>query len=83
MKDGKFLNIIDISHLIININYRSLLIRYPYELTIRGVLKYQIFPSFISSKVFSARVCKIVEIDPSTGLIKEVPLPEQSICDES
>ncbi|KAI7880272.1 uncharacterized protein EV154DRAFT_524046 [Mucor mucedo] len=61
----------------------SLLIRYPYELTIRGVLKYQLFPSFISSKVYSARVCKIVEIDPSSGVIKEVPLPEQSICDES
>ncbi|KAG2193907.1 hypothetical protein INT47_004155, partial [Mucor saturninus] len=61
----------------------SLLIRYPYELTIRGVLKYQLFPSFISSKVYSARVCKIVEIDPASGVIKEVPLPEQSICDES
>lgn len=62
---------------------RSLLIRYPYELTVRGVLKYQIFPSVFSSKVFSARICKIVQVDPATGLIKDVPLPEQSICDET
>ncbi|KAI8061375.1 hypothetical protein BDF21DRAFT_138266 [Thamnidium elegans] len=61
----------------------SLLIRYPYELTVRGVLKYQIFPSVFSSKVFSARICKIVQVDPITGLIKDVPLPEQSICDET
>ncbi|KAF1806323.1 pyridoxamine 5'-phosphate oxidase-domain-containing protein [Mucor lusitanicus] len=60
----------------------SLLIRYPYELTLRGVLKYQLFP-YISSKTYSARVCKIMQIDPATGSIKEVPLPEQSICDET
>lgn len=61
---------------------RSLLIRYPYELTLRGVLKYQLFP-YISSKTYSARVCKIMQIDPATGSIEEVPLPEQSICDET
>ncbi|CAO3612634.1 unnamed protein product [Mucor fragilis] len=60
----------------------SLLIRYPYELTLRGVLKYQLFP-YISSKTYSARVCKIMQIDPATGSIEEVPLPEQSICDET
>ncbi|KAK4520994.1 uncharacterized protein ATC70_006878 [Mucor velutinosus] len=60
----------------------SLLIRYPYELTLRGVLKYQLFP-YISSKTYSARVCKIMQVDPATGSIKEVPLPEQSICDEA
>jgi hypothetical protein len=64
--------------------YRSLLIRYPYEITVRGVLKYQIFPSFIvDSKFYSARVCKIVQVDPATGIIKDVPLPERSICDDS
>lgn len=61
---------------------RSLLIRYPYELTLRGVLKYQLFP-YINSKTYSARVCKIMQIDPATGSIEEVPLPEQSICDEA
>ncbi|CEP13734.1 hypothetical protein [Parasitella parasitica] len=45
----------------------SLLIRYPYELTLRGVLQYQLFP-YISN--------------PATGIIKEVPIPEQSICEE-
>ncbi|CAO0800529.1 unnamed protein product [Mucor circinelloides] len=60
----------------------SLLIRYPYELTLRGVLKYQLFP-YINTKTYSARVCKIMQIDPATGSIKEVPIPEQSICDET
>ncbi|KAI8646600.1 hypothetical protein BD408DRAFT_409934 [Parasitella parasitica] len=60
----------------------SSLIRYPYELTLRGVLQYQLFP-YISSKFYSARVCKIMQIDPATGIIKEVPIPEQSICDET
>ncbi|KAI8372479.1 hypothetical protein BD560DRAFT_395073 [Blakeslea trispora] len=59
----------------------SLLIRYPYELTLRGVLRYQLFP-FLNTKTYFARVCKVVQVDPATGVVKDAPLPEQSICDE-
>ncbi|RCH86365.1 hypothetical protein CU098_008108, partial [Rhizopus stolonifer] len=59
----------------------SLLIRYPYELTLRGVLRYQLFP-FFHTKTYSARVCKVVHVNPATGAVGEAPLPEQSICDE-
>ncbi|KAI8341603.1 hypothetical protein EDC96DRAFT_522584 [Choanephora cucurbitarum] len=59
----------------------SLLIRYPYELTLRGVLRYQLFP-FLNTKTYFARVCKVVQVDPATGIVNEAPAPEQSICDE-
>lgn len=56
----------------------SLLIRYPYELTIRGVLKYQVLPIFPSlSQSHTVRVCKMARVDPSTGQISDdVPIPE-------
>lgn len=62
---------------------RSLLIRYPYELTLRGVLKYRIFPAMFNSKVFSARICKVIQVDPATGTVDEIPLSEQTACDDS
>lgn len=61
----------------------SLLIRYPYELTLRGVLKYRIFPAMFNSKVFSARICKVIQVDPATGTVDEIPLSEQTACDSS
>lgn len=57
---------------------RSLIIRYPYELTIRGVLKYQIFPTFFNSKVYSVRICRVVQVDPTTGAVDEVPQREHN-----
>lgn len=62
----------------------SLLIRYPYELTVRGVLKYQILPYFPTlTQLHSVRVCKMSRIDPATGKISDnIPLPETSICDD-
>ncbi|CEG66175.1 hypothetical protein RMATCC62417_02803 [Rhizopus microsporus] len=62
----------------------SLLIRYPYELTVRGVLKYQILPFIPSlSQLHSVRVCKMARVDPSTGQISDnIPIPEKSICDD-
>lgn len=58
----------------------SLLIRYPYELTVRGVLKYQILPYFVT-QLHSVRVCKMSRIDPATGKIS-LDVPERSICDD-
>ncbi|KAI7870529.1 hypothetical protein BDF14DRAFT_1770954 [Spinellus fusiger] len=60
----------------------SLLIRYPYELTVRGVLKYQILPSLGVTQLYSARLCDVSSIDPATGKISDVPLPERTICDD-
>ncbi|KAI8647084.1 hypothetical protein BD408DRAFT_449403 [Parasitella parasitica] len=62
----------------------SLLIRYPYELTVRGVLKYQILPYLPTiGQLHSVRVCKISRIDPATGKISsDVAIPKQSICDD-
>ncbi|CAO3637991.1 unnamed protein product [Mucor hiemalis] len=60
----------------------SLLIRYPYELTLRGVLKYRIFPSAFNSKVYSARICKVIQVDPGSGTVDEVPLSEQTACED-
>ncbi|KAI9486889.1 MAG: hypothetical protein EXX96DRAFT_58118 [Benjaminiella poitrasii] len=60
----------------------SLLIRYPYELTIRGILRYQLFP-FIHTKLYSVRICKVMQVDPVNGMVTEVPSEENSICDET
>jgi hypothetical protein len=61
----------------------SLLIRYPYELTVRGVLKYQILPYLPTlTQLHSVRVCKMSRIDPATGKISDTLPPEKSICDD-
>ncbi|KAI8094440.1 hypothetical protein BDF21DRAFT_436287 [Thamnidium elegans] len=62
----------------------SLLIRYPYELTVRGVLKYQILPYLPTlTQLHSVRVCKMSRIDPGTGKISDgITRPEKSICDD-
>ncbi|KAI9280403.1 hypothetical protein BY458DRAFT_500586 [Sporodiniella umbellata] len=62
----------------------SLLIRYPYELTVRGVLKYQMIPFPLSfSPLHTVRVCKMASVDPSTGQITDdATIPEKSICDD-
>ncbi|CEP12749.1 hypothetical protein [Parasitella parasitica] len=62
----------------------SLLIRYPYELTVRGVLKYQILPYLPTlGQLHSVRVCKISSIDPITNKVSsDVTIPKQSICDD-
>ncbi|KAL9541578.1 hypothetical protein MBANPS3_009045 [Mucor bainieri] len=62
----------------------SLLIRYPYELTVRGVLKYQVLPYLPTlTQLHSVRVCKMSRIDPATGKISDdVTIPKKSICDD-
>lgn len=61
---------------------RSLLIRYPYELTVRGVLKYHVIPFLPFTQMHSARVCQVSRIDPATGDIHSNPEIERSICDD-
>lgn len=85
MNDGKYLLCMMYYQCkLISIVPRSLLIRYPYELTVRGVLKYQILPFIPSlSQLHSVRVCKMARVDPSTGQISDnIPIPEKSICDD-
>ncbi|KAI8384173.1 hypothetical protein BD560DRAFT_385207 [Blakeslea trispora] len=62
----------------------SLLIRYPYELTVRGVLKYQALPFMpLLMQLHSVRVCKMSRIDPASGKVSDdVSIPKQSICDD-
>ncbi|KAI8576949.1 hypothetical protein K450DRAFT_254383 [Umbelopsis ramanniana AG] len=58
----------------------SRLIRYPYELTVRGVLKYRIFPFFSVSRVHTARVCNVSSVDPATGKVTDAPPIDKAIC---
>ncbi|CDS06725.1 hypothetical protein LRAMOSA09252 [Lichtheimia ramosa] len=60
----------------------ALLIRYPYELTVRGVLKYRVIPFLPFTQMHSARVCQVSRIDPATGDIHSSPEIERSICDD-
>ncbi|KAI8973668.1 hypothetical protein BDF20DRAFT_664945 [Mycotypha africana] len=72
----------------------SLILRYPYELTVRGVVKYQLLPPWFTSLFFpftssvgwppirTVRLCKTSVVDPATGRVSEDwPVPEKSICD--
>ncbi|KAI7849571.1 hypothetical protein BDC45DRAFT_273016 [Circinella umbellata] len=60
----------------------SLLIHYPYELTIRGVLKYRMIPIIPWAQMHSARICQVSRVDPNTGEISSIPESEKSICDD-
>ncbi|KAH8548296.1 hypothetical protein BGW37DRAFT_507410 [Umbelopsis sp. PMI_123] len=61
----------------------SRLIRYPYELTVRGVLKYRVFPYFSITRVHSARVCNVASVDPATGKVTDAPPNDKAICNTS
>ncbi|KAI8374516.1 uncharacterized protein BYT42DRAFT_576649 [Radiomyces spectabilis] len=54
----------------------SRIIRYPYGLITRGVLKYQLFPYFASYQ--SVAICDIAHVDPTTGIVSASP--DQSYC---
>ena len=58
------------------------MIRYPYELTIRGVLKYRMIPMIPWAQMHSARICQVSRVDPTTGEISNIPESEKSICDD-
>ncbi|KAI7893984.1 uncharacterized protein EV154DRAFT_499832 [Mucor mucedo] len=53
----------------------SRIIRYPYGLVVRGVLKYKPLP-FLSPQ--SVAICDVVRVDPTTGKVSEDP--DQGFC---
>jgi hypothetical protein len=56
---------------------RSRIIRYPYGLVVRGVLKYRPLP-FASPYPQSVAICDVVRVDPTTGKVSEDP--DQGYC---
>ena len=57
---------------------RSRMIRYPYGLVVRGVLKYQPVPFAIGVYPQSVAVCNVTHVDPTTGIISTDP--DRTIC---
>ncbi|KAI8884948.1 hypothetical protein K501DRAFT_181045 [Backusella circina FSU 941] len=55
----------------------SRIIRYPYGLVVRGVLKYRPLP-FASPYPQSVAICDVVRVDPTTGKVSEDP--DQGYC---
>lgn len=55
---------------------RSRIIRYPYGLVVRGVLKYKPLP-FLSYPQ-SVAICDVVRVNPTTGEVSEDP--DQGFC---
>ncbi|KAI8047754.1 hypothetical protein BDF21DRAFT_393140 [Thamnidium elegans] len=53
----------------------SRMIRYPYGLVVRGVLKYKPLP-FLNAQ--SVAICDVVRVDPTTGKVSEDP--DQGFC---
>lgn len=51
------------------------MIRYPYGLVVRGVLKYKPLP-FLTPQ--SVAICDVVRVDPTTGKVSEDP--DQGFC---
>lgn len=47
----------------------SRMIRYPYGLVIRGVLRYKLVPFMIGSYPQSVAICNVTEVDPTTGTV--------------
>lgn len=56
---------------------RSRIIRYPYGLVVRGVLKYKPL-SVLSPYPQSIAICDVVRVDPNTGKVSEDP--DQTFC---
>ncbi|OBZ84221.1 hypothetical protein A0J61_07727 [Choanephora cucurbitarum] len=56
----------------------SRMIRYPYGLVVRGVLKYQPVPFAIGVYPQSVAVCNVTHVDPTTGIISTDP--DRTIC---
>lgn len=56
---------------------RSRIIRYPYGLVARGVLKYRPLP-FTGAYSQSVAICDVARVEPISGVISEDP--DQSYC---
>lgn len=57
--------------------YRSRIIRYPYGLVVRGVLKYRPL-EFLSPYPQSVAICNVVRVNPTTDKVSEDP--DQGFC---
>ncbi|RUS15090.1 hypothetical protein BC937DRAFT_92912 [Endogone sp. FLAS-F59071] len=57
----------------------SQMLRYPYDLTIRGSLKYHLFPFYW--KIYSVSVCDVASVDPDTGKVTSSPETQRKICE--
>jgi hypothetical protein len=55
----------------------SRMIRYPYALIVRGVLRYPLLP-FLGSHIESVAVCNVAHVDPATGKVSDEQ--DQSFC---
>lgn len=54
------------------------MIRYPYGLVVRGVLKYKSAPFDMGMYLQSAAVCSVSRVDPTTGAVSIDP--DKTIC---
>ncbi|KAI9357175.1 hypothetical protein BD770DRAFT_420182 [Pilaira anomala] len=56
----------------------SRMIRYPYGLVVRGVLKYKPIPFTMGIYPISTAICNVTQVDPTTGSVSSDP--DKSIC---
>ncbi|KAI8979281.1 vacuolar segregation subunit 7-domain-containing protein [Mycotypha africana] len=60
----------------------SRMIRYPYGLVVRGVLKYKPIPPFIiGTYPQSVAICNVSQVDPTSGIVSTDP--DKTICSTS
>ncbi|KAF1802525.1 hypothetical protein FB192DRAFT_1378493 [Mucor lusitanicus] len=56
----------------------SRMIRYPYGLVVRGVLKYKPIPFLLGTYPQSVAICNVTQVDPTTGAVSASP--DKTIC---
>lgn len=54
------------------------MIRYPYGLVVRGVLKYKPIPFMPGTYPQSVAICNVSQVDPTTGAVSASP--DRTIC---
>lgn len=54
------------------------MIRYPYGLVVRGVLKYRPIPLILGVYPQSIAICNVNQVDPTTGAVSSDP--DKTIC---
>lgn len=54
------------------------MIRYPYGLVVRGVLKYRPIPLIKLGYPQSIAICNVTQVDPTTGTVSTDP--DKTIC---
>jgi hypothetical protein len=54
------------------------MIRYPYGLVVRGVLKYKPIPFIMGTYPQSIAICNVTQVDPTTGAVSTDP--DKTIC---